>query len=130
MNSSCGEEYEVKLNHCLNERKIPYITENCLRVEGYDKTPDCKLELPIAVNGSVVNWIESKAQFGTPTIHSKYTKEQYLSYWNRFGPGLVIYWYGLVDSIIDPKETRFIVLDDFPENITYMDPFSLRQTIR
>lgn len=85
------------------------------------------MEVPIAVNGFVINWIESKAQFGSPDTHKRYIKEQFLSYWNRFGPGLVIYWFGYVDNVIQSSESRFIVMDHFPENITYMDPYSISQ---
>ncbi|XP_032455474.1 protein C15orf41 homolog [Nasonia vitripennis] len=129
--SDCvGIEYEMKLEECLKERNIPYSNEDHLRLKGYDKTPDCKLEVPIAVNGFVVNWIESKAQFGNKETHNIYIKEQFLSYWNRFGPGLVIYWFGYLDDIIQTKETRFIVMDHFPENITYMDPTSLMTSLK
>lgn len=120
--NSIGFEYEIKLETYLGGRNIAYLTEDKLKVQGYDKTPDVKLELPIAVDGFIINWIESKARFGTPSIHKTHLKEQYLSYWNRFGPGLVIYWFGFVDDIIDPAEKKFIVLDHFPENITYMNP--------
>jgi hypothetical protein len=36
---------------------------------GHAKTPDIKLELPIAVNGRIVNWIDSKASFCDPLVH-------------------------------------------------------------
>lgn len=119
---SIGREYELKLQNYLTERKLAYIDEEHLRSRGYDKTPDVKLEVPIAVNGFVINWIESKARFGNMEIHQKYIKEQFLSYWNRFGPGLVIYWHGFLDNLNQPSEKKFIIMDHFPVNITYMDP--------
>jgi len=61
--------------------------ENDMRKLGYDKTPDIKLEIPIAVKDQVVCWVESKASFGTPETHEQYLKDQYYSYLNR----LVIY---------------------------------------
>lgn len=122
MGISAGIEYELKLQNYLTERNLAYSDEEHLRSRGYDKTPDVKLEVPIAVNGFVINWIESKARFGNMEIHQKHIKEQFLSYWNRFGPGLVIYWHGFLDNLHQPSEKRFIIMDHFPENITYMDP--------
>ncbi|XP_017879510.1 uncharacterized protein C15orf41 homolog isoform X1 [Ceratina calcarata] len=125
---SVGQEYELKIQNYLTERKLAFRNEEQLRSRGYDKTPDFKLEVPIAVNGFVINWIESKARFGNMEIHQKYVKEQFLSYWNRFGPGLVIYWFGFLDNLIEPSEKRFIIMDHFPEIITYMDPTCIKPT--
>ncbi|XP_043272001.1 CDAN1-interacting nuclease 1 [Venturia canescens] len=118
---STGYEYEVKLKHYLMERKIAFTDEDQLREKGYDKTPDFKLQVPIAVDGFVINWIESKARFGSEQVHDTTVKEQYLSYWNRFGPGLVIYWFDFVETLLQSNEKKFIIMNDFPQNITFMD---------
>ncbi|XP_049786605.1 CDAN1-interacting nuclease 1 [Schistocerca cancellata] len=122
---SIGQEYELRLQRMVRNANIPFKDEEQLRTCGYDKTPDVKLELPVAVDGFVVNWIESKALFGDEANHKTYIKEQYLSYWNRFGPGLVIYWLGFVDTLEYISEKRFIIRDTFPKNITLMDPKSI-----
>lgn len=120
--SSIGTEHELKLKHYLSKYNIVFADEDRLRSRGFDKTPDIKLEVPIAVNGFVINWIESKGRFGSHKIHEKYVKDQLSSYWNRFGPGLVIYWFGFMDTLTLSSEQRFIIMDHFPTNITYMDP--------
>jgi len=96
-----------------------YTTEKECRLRGLDKTPDVVLNEPIAIllsdienikhsqeytatnyvggkeNGiRVLNWIESKAMFGGPDQLRKSTQDQLFPYWNRYGPGAVIYWFG------------------------------------
>lgn len=93
-----------------------------MREREFDKTPDFKLEVPIAVDGHVVNWIESKALFGAPESHKGYLKDQFWSYWNRFGPGLVIYWFGFVDELDTNKDKGILLYDNFPENFINLDP--------
>lgn len=80
---SFGQEYEHYLQKIVKEKNLTFQSENDLRIYGYDKTPDIKLDVPFAVDGFVVNWIESKALFGDPEEHQNYTKDQYSSYWNR-----------------------------------------------
>ncbi|CAI9730348.1 Hypothetical predicted protein [Octopus vulgaris] len=117
-----GYEYEFELKKTLESLSLPYIGEEVMREKGYDKTPDIKLEIPIAVDGYIVNWIESKASFGDEFNHEIYLREQYWSYWNRFGAGMVIYWFGFIDELDVNKEKGIILKDSFPQNIVFFDP--------
>ena len=40
----------------------------------------------------------------------------------RFGPGMVIYWFGFIDELDVNQEKGIILHDCFPENIVKMDP--------
>ncbi|XDV42529.1 hypothetical protein PO909_011170 [Leuciscus waleckii] len=78
-----GLEHEDILRDKLRERNLSFLDENQLRAKGYDKTPDIILEVPIAVDGHIVHWIESKASFGDDHSHHAYLNEQFWSYCNR-----------------------------------------------
>lgn len=62
-------------------------------------------QVPIAVRDPstgawrLVSWIDSKATFGDDTTHSRQMEEQYSTYLHRYGPGLVIYWFGCLDDL-------------------------------
>ncbi|KAG1674257.1 hypothetical protein GQR58_015147 [Nymphon striatum] len=130
---------------------IPYSfsDENQLRNDCYDKTPDILLEIPIevktalnqarsrttsisdylslhslkpAVDGKVVNWIESKGSFGDHDNHEGYLKSQYWSYQNRYGPGIVIYWFGFIEELNIYCDKGITVIDHIPdrERITFL----------
>ncbi|XP_050295086.1 CDAN1-interacting nuclease 1 [Anthonomus grandis grandis] len=114
MKMSLGQQYEIRLHKEAVQLGLAFRTEEYLRKYGYDKTPDLKLDVPVAVDGFVINWIESKALFADCEVHRDYMKNQYLSYWNRFGPGLVIYWFGYLKTITEPSEKRFIIRDNLP----------------
>ncbi|XP_068619234.1 CDAN1-interacting nuclease 1 [Battus philenor] len=113
---SIGLEYELRLERELRLMNITFSDENILRSRGYDKTPDFKLDVPIAVDGFIINWVESKAMFGNEENHSGYVKDQLSCYWNRFGPGLVIYWFGYLETIDSTPEVNhmFILRTQFP----------------
>lgn len=112
-----GEEYELKTKQMATEAGLIFVDEENLRRIGFDKTPDLKLALPCLYKGSVVNWIESKALFGDIRTHKRYLQQQLTSYLNRFGPGIVIYWFGFIENILQLKENGgLIILNKFPES--------------
>jgi hypothetical protein len=95
-----GYEYEAKLKRILDKHGLVYFEEIEMREKGYDKTPDFKLELPIYLsNGMCINWIDSKATFGDEQTHAENYESQFKFYLNRFGSGLVIYWFGYLADI-------------------------------
>jgi CDAN1-interacting nuclease 1 len=110
---SAGDEYEVKLYDALGKAGIAYWTEKNLRDTGHHKTPDARLRVPIAVNGRVICWIDSKATFGDEGQHASYRELQYEKYSNRYGPGMVIYWHGYLADLQNLEENVLLV-DDFP----------------
>ncbi|XP_014702805.3 CDAN1-interacting nuclease 1 isoform X6 [Equus asinus] len=91
--------------------------EDQLRAKGYDKTPDFILQVPVAVEGHIIHWIESKASFGDECSHHAYLHDQFWSYWNRFGPGLVIYWYGFIQELDCNRDRGILLKACFPTDI-------------
>ncbi|MDG6226010.1 MAG: C15orf41 family protein [Candidatus Thermoplasmatota archaeon] len=82
----------------LDERGLRYKREEDLRGEGR-KTPDFLMEYPLFYRGEEVNWIESKASFGDEREVRKNINKQLIHYRNIFGPGMVIYWFGMIDNL-------------------------------
>eukprot|EP01018_Ginkgo_biloba_P031216 Gb_24885 [translate_table: standard] len=109
-----GLEYEFMLRGRLQRLEIPFQSEEALRAAGFSKTPDVKLEVPIGVCGRIVNWIDSKASFGDEYNHRVQGLQQFQRYVNRFGPGLVIYWFGFIDELNDHPDV--LLLDHFPND--------------
>ncbi|KAM7156544.1 CDAN1-interacting nuclease 1 isoform 4-T4 [Molossus nigricans] len=79
-----GHEHEVLLRDLLLEKNLSFLDEDQLRAKGYDKTPDFILQVPVAVEGHIIHWIESKASFGDECSHHAYLHDQFWSYWNSF----------------------------------------------
>lgn len=124
--SAVGNEYEKRLKQNLRRLGISFQDEHDLRNSGYDKTPDVVLDVPFATkDGAIINWIESKALFGSDENHVNYLKDQLRCYWNRFGTGLVIYWFGFISDLRISSLTEGIWIDEaFPEDdqIILMNP--------
>ncbi|KAK2077745.1 hypothetical protein QBZ16_004592 [Prototheca wickerhamii] len=111
--AAVGVEHERQLYERLNAAGIAYWPEDVLRDRGFFKTPDALLQVPIAVNGAVVHWIDSKATFGDSLMHRTQLAEQYELYTHRFGRGMVIYWFGFVQGL--DKREGVLVTDRFPD---------------
>lgn len=112
-----GYEHEVLLRDLLLKKNLSFLDEDQLRAKGYDKTPDFILQVPVAVEGHIIHWIESKASFGDECSHHAYLHGQFWSYWNRFGPGLVIYWYGFIQELDCNRERGILLKACFPTDI-------------
>ncbi|XP_040348166.1 CDAN1-interacting nuclease 1 isoform X4 [Herpailurus yagouaroundi] len=82
-----GHEHEVLLRDLLLEKSLSFLDEDQLRAKGYDKTPDFILQVPVAVEGHIIHWIESKASFGDECSHHAYLHDQFWSYWNSDDKG-------------------------------------------
>lgn len=111
-----GVEKEDYMHQRLREMGILFHSEAAMRAAGYPKTPDALLAYPVEIDGHIVNWIESKALFSDGPTHQTYLRDQYWPYYNRFGPGLVIYWFGFLEEINNDrdKEKGIVVMDRFP----------------
>ncbi len=114
-----GQEYEFVMLSKLRARGITFKTEEDLKIEGAEKTPDALVTVPFCVRSSgnvhktyTVNWIDSKAMFGDEKQHKK-NMDQFTAYTSRYGPGMVIYWFGFQDLLSD-MDDDILVVGDFP----------------
>ncbi|GAB0098248.1 hypothetical protein DMENIID0001_139630 [Sergentomyia squamirostris] len=111
-----GIFFEKMLFDILKRAGIDYNTEKELRRLGFRKTPDTRLLTKCFYKGRKINWIESKAFFGNHFNHNQMLHKQLIPYSQDFGPGLVIYWMGFVEEILDNQAHRnsIFVRCDFP----------------
>lgn len=113
-----GLEYEALLIQYIENLKFQFETENDLRRRSSYKTPDVLLRVPVAFHGHVVCWIDSKAKFADEyTLKKDYT-DSLSSYVGRFGPGMVVYWFGFVSDCDCPmtQDDGVLLVDQFPNH--------------
>ncbi len=94
-----GKLGEEIISLWLKAHKIDFLTEDQLREQSMTKTPDFLLPESITLEGKKVSWIESKAMFGDEQEHKYYMKKQFSHYEQMCGHGLVVYWYGFLDTL-------------------------------
>ena len=106
--------WEGVLYQFLDEQKVSYMTENCLREAGASRTPDCLLLDDCIINGQPVRWIDSKNFFGSGVKQAQYyrksLKRQVAKYEREFGgPGAIIYRHGFSTSLVDTLPTTLLL---------------------
>jgi hypothetical protein len=99
---------EQLIENWLLEKGIDFLTEEKIKKHGNFKTPDFLLKKPLKIEGSVISWIDSKGLFGDEEEHRRLLKKQFLEYVEMFGGGMVVYWYGFVDSIAEDNSNILI----------------------
>lgn len=110
-----GREGEALLYDWLNKLGVTYRTERDLR-QISTKTPDALLDKPLKFDGRPIHWIESKANFGDYQEVSRNLRKQLIPYTQLFGPGLVVYWYGLVADVQAPPNIILASREFFQQN--------------
>ncbi len=88
----------IKLNQFLSEDFSPIGREN--EDSEYERV--------------VITWIECKSLFASLDCHSEYYCNQFSSYINRFGNGLVLYKHGFVSDIPQKFTQNIVINDNFP----------------
>ncbi|MDW7731564.1 MAG: C15orf41 family protein [Methanolobus sp.] len=99
LHSIKGKLGESILEAWLVEQGISFSTEEDLRERGMQKTPDFLLDEGMEINGKKISWIESKALFGDEREHQYYIKKQFADYEENYGAGMIVYWYGFIETI-------------------------------
>jgi len=99
MHAIKGQLGESILEAWLVDQGITFSTEEDLREIGMAKTPDFFLDEDVEIEGKKISWIESKALFGDEKEHQYYVKKQFTDYEESYGTGMVVYWYGFLDTI-------------------------------
>ncbi|HII39314.1 TPA: TPD domain-containing protein [Candidatus Micrarchaeota archaeon] len=78
------------------------------------KTPDYLLDKPVSIHGHLLNWIECKASFGDHDETKRNLSQQLTHYHKLFGPGMVVYWYGVEENPVT-YEGIIVATKDFLE---------------
>lgn len=113
---------ERTIKNWLEEKDVDFLTEEQIKEYVITKTPDFLLKSPLNIDSRDISWIESKGLFGDAEEHRRHLNKQFLEYVRFFGAGMVVYWYGFLDSIAE-ENSGILVKDSTyfgAENIEYL----------
>lgn len=124
-----GVEYEHLLLDYVGNLRLEFETENDLRKRESYKTPDVLLRVPVSFHNTVVCWIDSKAKFADEYTLNKDYSDSVSSYVGRFGPGMVIYWFGFISDCDCPMlhDHGVLVVDHFPKQVQFLPGSQIAQ---
>lgn len=101
---------EEEIGKWLKDRGIQFLDEEEIKKHTSTKTPDFLLKGSLKINSTKVTWIESKGLFGDAEEHRRFLDKQFLEYVKIYGAGVVVYWYGYVDSIVE-ENSEILIMD-------------------
>jgi len=91
-----AKECEQAVKEWLDKKGVSFKHESEQSKTG--KTPDYLLEKPFVFNGHELHWVECKASFGDHEETKRNLSRQLSHYLQLFGPGMVVYWYGVEEN--------------------------------
>ena len=103
--ATLGEEI---IKSWLSDKGVDFLSEDSMLKVAGAKTPDF-LVRGLRMLGMRIAWVESKAIFVDEEEHRRYMKKQLSHYIKNFGPGMVVYWYGYVDTILHESKNLLIL---------------------
>ena len=99
-------KYEKKIEKILTKHNIKFKTQEDLveiQTKKFGKpiiTPDFLLDESIMINDQMIYWIEVKNFYGSNiSIFKKKIEKQTKKYYNKWGPGCLIFRHGFTDNV-------------------------------
>ncbi|MFH1125902.1 MAG: TPD domain-containing protein [Candidatus Altiarchaeota archaeon] len=90
---------EETVRHWLLKRKIAFIDEKEAKEKKHAKTPEFLLKKPMQYGDEKIHWVECKASFGDEFEARRDYGKQLKYYVEMYGRGMVVYWYGFLDTL-------------------------------
>ena len=104
--------YEEFVGSHLQSLGIKFRTEEDLRKENFQLTPDFLLTSPVYINGQVINWIDAKNYASYPNrFLSQKLLKQSIKYTKAFGPGAFIFSGGITCGTVVSPDNNTLLLD-------------------